>query len=181
MNLFFRLLPLLLMLVGCASFYDATPDKPVSTYTKPISIESEFDISGRFIIKQPNKNDYGNFTWVRSGESEELDFNSPIGQTVAKIIIESGNATLYAKNESYAGESLNVMMEKRLGFVLPMNYLHYWIQGVPLPNVPTTQELTTGFVQLGWNVEYLEWMDSTHPQIIQCTKDDLVIKLLIVW
>lgn len=176
-----KLAPLLLFLSACASLYDATPDKPAVAYSKPKVIDPNFDISGRFIIKQPDKNNYGNFTWNRTGESEELDFNTPIGQTVAKIIIESGIATLTNKDNSYTGQDLNDMMQKQLGFVLPMNYLHYWIQGVSLPDVPVTQQLDDGFVQLGWKVEYLQWQDANHPQIIQCTKDDLIIKLLVEW
>ena len=73
------------------------------------------------------------------------------------------------------------MMQRELGFVLPMAYLHYWIQGVQLPGLPIDEELTDGFVQLGWDVEYLQWLDPTHPEIVECTKDDLVIKLLIQW
>lgn len=166
---------------GCASFYDATPDKPVTTYTKPTTIDQSFDISGRFIIKQPEKNSYGNFTWNKAAESEVLNFNTPLGQTVAQITIESGVATLTAQGKTYTGDNLDAMMQEKLGFVLPMNYLHYWIQGVGLPNVPVTKQLVDGFVQLGWNVEYLQWSDSNHPQIVQCSKDDLVIKLLIEW
>jgi outer membrane lipoprotein LolB len=181
MKFILKLLPLLLILVGCASFYDATPEKQVVIYKKPVAIESGFNISGRFIIKQPNKNNYGNFTWNKTNESEILDFNSPIGQTVAEIIIESGIATLYTRNESYTAESFNEVMQKQLGFVLPISYLHYWIQGTPLPNESIDAQLTDGFVQLGWNIEYLQWIDTTHPEIVQCTKDDLVIKLLIQW
>ncbi len=176
-----KLLPLLLILIGCASFYDATPEKPIVTYKRPLVIESAFNISGRFIIKQPNKNNYGNFTWNKTNESEVLDFNSPIGQTVAEITIESGIATLYTKNESYTAESFNEIMQKQLGFILPINYLHYWIQGTPLPNESMDEQLTDGFIQLGWKVEYLQWVDAIHPKIVQCTKDDLVIKLLIQW
>jgi outer membrane lipoprotein LolB len=176
-----ELLLLLIILGGCASFYDVEPDTSSTVYTKPSTIESGFNISGRFIIKQPQKNNYGNFTWNRTLESEELDFNTPIGQTVAKITIESGIATLYTKNESYTAESLNEIMEQQLGFVIPMGYLHYWIQGVPLPGIPISEQLSDGFVQLGWKVEYLQWATPNHPQILQCTHDDLVIKLLIEW
>lgn len=179
---FLALLPILLALLnGCASFYDVAPDKAPTAYSRPSIIDTDFNISGRFIIKQPEKNDYGNFTWSKSGESEELDFNTPIGQTVATIKIESNVATLTTKDKSYTGNDLDEMMQKQLGFILPMNYLHYWIQGVSLPDVQVTQNISDGFIQLGWKVEYLEWKDQNHPQIIQCSKDNLVIKLLIEW
>ncbi len=181
MKFILKLLPLVIVLVGCASFYDTTPQKPIVTYKIPLAIESDFNISGRFIIKQPNKNNYGNFTWSKSDESEVLDFNSPIGQTVAEIIIESGIATLYTGSESYTAESFNDIMQKQLGFVLPISYLHYWIQGTPLPNEPMDAQLIDGFVQLGWKVEYLQWIDNIHPEIVQCTKNDLIIKLLVKW
>ena len=177
----FWLLLFTLSLPGCANFYDVKADKPATTYYKPQVIDTNFDISGRFFIRQPNKSSYGNFAWHKLNESEELDFNTPLGQTVARINIESGAATLTAKDETYSGDSLDKMMQEQLGFVLPMNYLHFWIQGVSLPDSPVTAELATGFEQLGWKVEYLQWQDKNHPQIIQCTKEDLSIKLFIQW
>ena len=172
---------LMLSVGSCASFYDVKPVTPPVVYNKPTLIDQNFDITGRFFIKQPEKNSYGNFAWHKLNESEELNFNTPLGQTVAQIIIESGVATLTAKEETYTGDNLDQMMQEKMGFVLPMNYLHYWIQGVSLPNAPVTAELANGFVQLGWNVEYLQWLDKNHPQIVQCTKGDLVIKLFIEW
>ncbi len=178
---FILAIALLVSISGCASFYDVSNDKAPVTYTKPQVIDTDFDISGRFFIRQPNKNSYGNFTWHKLGESEELNFNTPLGQTVAQIKIESAIATLTTKDNTYSGDSLDEMMEEQLGFILPMTYLHFWIQGVSLPNAPITKQLDTGFEQLGWSVEYLQWQDKNHPQIIQCSKNDISIKLFIEW
>ncbi len=167
------------ILNGCASFYEVSADAPPPHYTKPAVIAQSFDIAGRFSIKSTSKNNYGNFTWTKDAAKEELNFNTPLGQTVAQIIIESGIATLVTKDQTYSGSDLDELMEDKFGYILPMTYLHYWMQGVSLPDVPITEELTDGFVQLGWRVEYLQWIDANHPQIVQCTKDDLVIKFLI--
>ena len=170
----------LLLLSSCASFYDVTIEKPAE-YVQPIAIESDFNISGRFFIKTSKRDNYGNFTWDKSGNDESLAFRTPIGQTVAQITIESGSATLTTKDKVYSGEDLETMMQNHLGFILPMSQLHYWIKGVPLPSAPVTNKLTSGFVQLGWRIEYLQWVDPNHPHVIRCSKDDLVIKLLIDW
>jgi outer membrane lipoprotein LolB len=168
----------LLILSSCTMFYDVSIDKPAG-YVQPQVVEPNFNISGRFFIKTAHKNNYGNFTWDKLQDNESLAFRTPIGQTVAQITIESGVATLAHKDKVYSGEDLDTMMQNHLGFTLPMSQLHYWIKGVPLPNVPITKKLTSGFVQLGWDVEYLQWHDPNHPHIIKCSKEDLVIKLLI--
>lgn len=170
---------LVFIINGCASFYDIAVETPPPHYTKPVIIEQSFDIAGRFSIKSPSKNNYGNFTWTKDLTKEELDFNTPLGQTVAQIIIESGIATLITQDQTYSGNDLDELMEDKFGYILPMAYLHYWMQGVSLPDVPITEDLVDGFVQLGWKVEYLQWIDANHPQIVQCSKDELIIKFLI--
>ncbi len=172
---------LAVLLGGCASFYEVKANKPVIPYVKPVVIEHNFDISGRFNVKQPYQSSYGNFTWTKQGDSEVLNFQTPIGQTIAQIVIESGIPTLNKDGDTYTGDDFNKIMKTNLGFVMPMSNLHYWMQGVPVSDTPITANLNDGFVQLGWKVEYLQWQDKNHPQIIQCSKDNLVIKLLIEW
>lgn len=169
-----------LFVTSCASFYNPTVDKP-SPYIKPNIIDKNFDISGRFSIKTKEKNEYGNFTWSRIADNESMELRSPIGTTVAKITVESKVATLETKDQTYRGDDLDQMMENNLGFTLPMQSLHYWIQGVALPDTTVDVQLKDGFVQLGWKVEYLAWQDPNHPKILQCSKGDLVIKLLLEW
>lgn len=177
----FIILGISLGLASCAIFYKP-PDLAPPTYIKPNAIESGFDISGRFIIKSSVKNNSGNFTWNRVNESEDLEFRTPLGQTVAKIIInESGVATLYTSDDSYTGDDLTDEMQDQFGFTLPLNSLHYWVQGITIPDVPVTQKLSDGFVQSGWNVEYLEWETPTHPHILRCTNGEFEIKLLVDW
>jgi outer membrane lipoprotein LolB len=160
--------------------YNPTVDK-AAPYIKPARIDQNFDISGRFSIKTSKDNNYGNFTWARQHESESLELRSPIGSVVAKITIEDKLATLETKDKKYSGSNLDKLLKDNLGFILPMRSLHYWIQGVALPNVPLDNQLDDGFTQLGWKVEYLEWSDPNHPKILQCSKGDLVIKLLLEW
>lgn len=177
----FYILLVILNLNACASFYNIEASKPATVYIRPTAVVTDFNISGRFSIKNKEKNYYGNLTWSRTGNNEALDFNSPIGQTFARIVIESNNVTLTTNKDTYTGDDLDNMMIEELGFTLPLNYLHYWIQGVEFPNELITETLNNGFIQLGWRVEYLEWQDKTHAKIIMCSKGDLIIKLLLEW
>lgn len=168
-------------LSSCASWYDVKVDQPAA-YHAPTQIDNNYNIDGRFTIRTASKDYYGNFNWQHESANDVLAFMSPLGSTVAKIVVESDVATLTTEdNESYSGSDLDQMMNKQLGFSLPLQYLHYWIQGIPLPNYPVNDRLSSGFEQLGWKIEYLRWQDNNHPQIVQVSKADLRIKLLINW
>lgn len=169
-----------LNLSGCASWYDTQVEKPAE-YHQPLKIDQDYDISGRFSIVTSQKDYYGNFNWQRESGDDSLSFMSPLGNTVAQIVVESGIATLTTSGESYSGHNLDQMMQEQLGFSLPINYLHYWLQGIPLPQYPVQNRLNSGFSQLNWKIEYLSWQDTNHPQIVQVSKDGLRIKLIIIW
>lgn len=170
-----------LLLQGCAFLFGINEtNKNKIRYNTPQIVESNFNLSGRFAVNNNNHHQYGNFTWTKSNNYEELDFNSPLGQTIGKITIESSIATLTTDNKVYRADDLDSLEYQQLGFTLPMNYLHYWILGAPLPNIPLTQDTPNSFEQLGWLIEYLKINPSNNrPQIIRLTKDSLIIKLLV--
>lgn len=179
-NLLLTLVGSLLLLSGCASWYDVNVAQPAS-YHQPLNLDESYNISGRFSIVTPQKDYYGNFNWQHESQNDVLDFMSPLGNTVAQIRVESNIASLNNGNQEYSGQNLDSMMQEQLGFTLPIAYLHYWIQGVPLPQYPVQDKLASGFSQLAWQVEYLQWQDQNHPQIVQVSKPDLRIKLVINW
>lgn len=171
---------LMVFMSSCAMLYDPTVVKPAS-YIKPTSVSKNFDISGRFNIKTNEKNSYGNFIWTRQDDRENLELRSPIGTAVAKITIESSVVKLRTKDNAYIGRDVDRMLEANLGFTLPIHLLHYWVQGVALPNIPVDRKLYDGFVQLGWKIEYLSWAEPNHPKILLFSRGGVSIKLLIEW
>lgn len=169
-----------LALSGCASWYDTQVAQPAE-YHQPLQVDENYNISGRFSIVTPQKDYYGNFNWQRESGDDHLAFMSPLGNTVAQIVVESGIATLNNGSQVYSGHNLDQMMQEQLGFSLPVNYLHYWLQGVPLPQYQVQNRLNSGFGQLNWKIEYLSWQDRNHPKIVQVSNDNLRIKLIIEW
>lgn len=167
-------------LSGCASWYDTKVAQP-AVYHQPLQVDDNYNISGRFSIVTAQKDYYGNFNWQRESGDDHLAFMSPLGNTVAQITVESGVATLDNGSQVYSGHNLDQMMQEQLGFSLPINYLHYWLQGIPLPQYPVQNRLNSGFSQLNWKIEYLSWQDQNHPQIVQVSNSDLRIKLIIEW
>lgn len=168
-------------LSGCASLFGIKDTDKVPIYHKPMYVSESYAIDGRFSINSKNSHKYGNFTWVKNPNYEEINFNTPLGQTVAKIVIESGIVTLTTKDQTYVGNDVDDMLYDNVGFDLPINYLHYWVEGLPLPNEPVAKYIPGGFEQLAWSVEYLDWSTPDNPHILKCTNQDLVVKLLINW
>jgi len=168
------------ILMGCASFYDIDANN-IPKYQKPTHVDTTYDISGRFSVNRRDRHDYGNFTWNKTSDYEELNLNTPMGQTIAQVRVERGIPTLTTRDHVYVGDDVEDMLYDHLGIDLPIDYLHYWIAGVPFPGSPVTKELADGFVQDGFNVEYLSWQDPNHPHILKCSSNDFVIKLLITW
>jgi outer membrane lipoprotein LolB len=154
-----------LFITGCSTFYRIS-DKTHNQYVRPDAIDNNFDITGRFFIQNTTNIQYGNFAWNKTGTHEILTFNTPLGQTVAKITIESSDAILDTGQKVYTGSNLDALMLNNLGFSIPIEYLHYWIQGVTFPNINVDNQNEFGFTQLGWTIEYLEWYDHNHPKVL---------------
>ena len=184
---------LLIMTTSCAFLFDKQV-KEVKPYKKPQQIDNSFKYNGRFVISTESESYYGTFTWMKNDDIQQLELKSVLGNTVAKIDINKQANILQVQDKIYRqdfntklnssepiihNDDLTVLLKQYLGFEIPLQYMHYWVQGVPLAQYHIDQALTDGFIQQGWTVEYLQYKDN-KPVIIKITRDKLMIKLLIL-
>lgn len=109
--------------------------------------------------------------------------STPISKILAsapltKMMASAPVSTTEPQDDSHYGD-LNKLLKDYLGFEIPLQYMHYWVQGVPLPQYHIDQQLTDGFMQQSWKVEYLQYKNG-KPTITKITRDKLMIKLLLI-
>ena len=168
------------ILTSCASFFNNNEQIINNNYNMPEQINKSFDISGRFYTQRNNKKFHGNFSWIKNNELQQFNILTPLGTTVATILINNNDQYLIYKNKKYDKDKLNSIMNEQLGFSLPLNSINYWIQGVNYPTQQSIKLVSNGFIQDGWLIQYINF-ENSHPKIIYCTKNNLTIKFYIKW
>lgn len=138
---------------------------------------AKIDITDQYNILQVKDKIY------RQDFPSKQSASAPISKIVAsapltKIIASEPLSTTESQDDSHYGD-LNKLLKDYLGFEIPLQYMHYWVQGVPLPQYHIDQQLTDGFMQQSWKVEYLQYKNG-KPTITKITRDKLMIKLLLI-
>ena len=128
-------------------------------------------ISGRFSVsyQQDGKplSAQGRFQWQQRGDYIDIDLLSPLGQTLARIIITPGIAMLEQSGQAKrVATSASELTEQMLGWPMPADGLRDWLQGFA-PTGPGTrravdQSAAAGFDTEGWRVRYVSWQQHEH-------------------
>ena len=143
-----------LLLASCATI-DQSP-KP----TQSIAPGAAFEIVGRISARHASEAAAANFRWMHSFDRDELEFTSPLGQTIARMDGDSRGARLLAADGSaISAENWSALTERALHFPLPVEGLASWIQGLPRAGSMHTSEAGAGGLpavlrQDGWEIVY---------------------------
>ncbi|MCO5100805.1 MAG: outer membrane lipoprotein LolB [Burkholderiaceae bacterium] len=152
-----------LFVAGCA-----TPVAP--TVVAPPAAPPNF-WSGRFAVTyaeggyQPREErSSGRFTLLANGERRELDLSSPLGQTIAQVTLDSGEAVLVASDGSrYRAPSAETLTEQVFGWRVPIGDLPRWLAGrVAKPTQREDGRVVAG-VDGGWSVRF-EAFEGERPR-----------------
>jgi len=180
-NQIFSIVILLVVSVlnGCASMIDDMTDH--TNYHRPSHVDESFNIHGKLNIQSNTNSLYANYNWSMNNQQEVLSLKNPLGITMARMTIVAGVTTIQLLDgRVFTGDQVDAMTEQSIGVAIPLNYMHNWVQGIPLPQYDYTVT-ENGFTQLGYNVGYLSWYDANHPKLVKITQNDLVIKIFINW
>lgn len=103
----------------------------------------------------------GSFVWRRLPSGWQLDLNSPLGATLARLTVLPNGATLEQPDEparrAASGEDLLVSV---LGAPVPLDVLEDWVDGRVVDDSRVTniernaQGQIVSFVQSGWQVTF---------------------------
>ncbi|MEZ5514374.1 MAG: lipoprotein insertase outer membrane protein LolB [Steroidobacteraceae bacterium] len=120
----------------------------------------QFAVTGRVAVAAGGQGFSGSLRFGQMGELSELAIDGPLG--IGGIRMRWNGEQLdvvTSRGDHLDGDAARAEMERRLGFVLPLASLRYWLLGVPAPGSPaeeTVGEATrlVGMQQDEWALQY---------------------------
>jgi outer membrane lipoprotein LolB len=149
-------------LAGCAQLRKA----PVAPAGSPESFYAlkNWRLEGRIGVRTPDDAWQARLFWEHAGEQDRLRVAGPLSQGMVSIIVQKD---LIYINEGNGVTELSrepeFLLKERLGFVVPLHSLRYWILGTPDPRLaytmlPEEEGGGQGFQQAGWLIRREEGM-----------------------
>ena len=146
--------------------------RPDATGTiKLPTLASSFDVAGRLSARHGADAFSANFRWHHTSERDELEFASPLGQTVAMLSGDAQGVQLQAADgRVLSAADWVALTEKGLGWRLPVDGLASWIQGAPRTGAPFSGEADGDgraalLRQDGWTIVYLAYASDENTAV----------------
>ena len=145
--------------------------------------------SGRISVRLNNQAWSATLQWQQQRQEYFLRLIAPLGQGTYEITGNKAGVSLRtAKDEIYQANNPETLMQRNLGWSVPLTGLVYWIRGLPVPG--TRPELLSlddqgriaDLVQSGWRVSYSAYNvtgDYDLPGRIALQNDKLKVRLVI--
>ncbi|CAN5200793.1 lipoprotein insertase outer membrane protein LolB [soil metagenome] len=134
-----------------------------------------FQAEGRLSVTAPDDvepsrstNLSGKFIWIERTGSTELGLSSPLGDTLARLMIEPGRVELRTPGNTELGNTPEELMSRRLGVELPVSGLRYWLRGA---NRADQMLAPQGFDEDGWRISYPSMDASGKPRQVRLERD----------
>ena len=125
-----------------------------------LSALNVWSLSGRIAIQTPTEGWHAALSWEQRGESYAIQLSSPLGQGAMQLSGDPAHVTLRTAAGEDSAQDPETLLEKQLGWRLPVSGLRYWVLGLSDPGMPLEhQELDDQgrlirIRQSGWDIEF---------------------------
>ncbi len=171
-------LAVLPLLEGCSTLLPSATEAPAGdrTYHDRIAISGRFSVS--YSHEGRPQSAQGRFQWHQRGKDIDIDLLSPLGQTLARILITPGSARLEQPGQpARVAAGASELTEQVLGWPMPADGLRDWLQGFSGSASGSRRAVTRtdaeGFQAEGWTVRHVSWAEhdgGTHPRRIDLAR-----------
>ena len=156
----------LAFLTGCATLTPAT--SPTSTSISPswperraaLSRIQQWSLQGVIAVQTSRGADKAKVRWQQFGtEHFQMRIWGPLGAGLVKIAGKPNQVTLQNKHGTQTAISARALLQKSLGWNVPVQYMRYWVRGLPVPKEPVTmkrdpQQRVKTLHQADWELQY---------------------------
>lgn len=180
------------MLTSCTSL----STQPAANAKTPESWENrvgalsniqDWDLKGLIAIRNTRDAWSANWRWQQHQHDYVIDLAGPLGTSPTQLTGTPNTVTLTtADGKKFNSHSPESLLEKQLGWRLPVSNLYYWIRGLPVPNIAAQKQFDsshrlTVLFQQGWRIEYLRYTEGKTdlPAKIILNNSALNVKIII--
>ena len=163
----------ILLISGCATFTSTPSTEPVpvardpahqwQTYQQRLLAMKQWQAQGVIGIKANNKGDSANFTWKQDKQHFYIELYGPMG--VGSTVLKGNHhqvTLIDSDGKRTTADSAEALMQRQLGWKLPLEGLYYWGRGVVDPASTgithrNNQALLERLQQNGWDIRYKDY------------------------
>lgn len=195
----FLLPPLLALFLGaCTTLLPTTDPGEVSPpggdawrehADSVVSLEGWF-LKGRLVIRTEQEGWNASLHWRQQDERFNLRVLAPLGQGSVELSGREGDTItlVTSDNERYSAPDAESLMERQLGWSMPVAGLNYWIRGLPARDggitaaEPDDRGRIARLEQNGWVVEISEYtraLGRDLPRKLRISNDRFEVRLVI--
>lgn len=148
----------------------------------------DFILQGRIFVRSEQGGISGKVEWVSRLDAQLMTLTSPLGNTMAQLEESHHLATLkILGRDPLTAPSATTLTLQYLGYPIPVEGLHWWIQGLSAPGSAAKRQVNEegqlqDLTQEGWHIHYALWrqQDSVWiPERLDLTYQKDLIKLRI--
>jgi outer membrane lipoprotein LolB len=190
------LLPFLCVLTGCINLHPPithTTFQTIDAKTRQANLSklSRWKIVGALSITQPGASpQIANYTWDQSSATQyQITLSSALNVYQLQIVANNGEIALFKNNVHVTDASTpEQLMQKAVGWSLPLKNLQYWIRGIPAPFADYTASYDryghlVRLTQLGFVVQYTTYQTNDAgldvPELISMQSPAIFAKIVL--
>ncbi|MFI4938508.1 MAG: lipoprotein insertase outer membrane protein LolB [Candidatus Berkiellales bacterium] len=193
------ILVLFICLAGCAQQPKKAPSTPLPPshedatkwehHQQQLKAMNHWQAHGRFAVAKGQKGGNASFIWHQAGENYKIKIFGPFASGTVLISGNPHQVKIQEPNGKITtAHSPEQLMQKRVGWYVPIVGLNYWLRGLPSPKSKPTIEL---FDHLGhllklqqenWKIDYSKYSLNNFiymPSQLRLQNNELIIKMVV--
>lgn len=158
------------------------------THQHQVEAHPFWQARGRFAVNQGTSGGHASFAWQQAGDRAQIRLHGPFG--AGSVVITANPHQVIAQEangKKHQAASAEQLMQKLVGWYVPITGLRHWVRGLPIPNTNITgmqldpEGRLKRLVQEGWTIQYGEYTEDsiTLPKQLQLHNPKLKIKMVI--
>ncbi len=126
----------------------------------------QWALTGRLAVNDGNDGGSGHLNWQQHGQTSRMSFHGALGRGAWQLYADENGAVLeWADGKVHRADNVGELIEQRLGWMIPVNALVWWVRGLTAPGEWELRQLDEQgnlekLNQLGWNIEYGKYRDA---------------------
>ncbi|MGE0383895.1 MAG: lipoprotein insertase outer membrane protein LolB [Gammaproteobacteria bacterium] len=151
----------------CAALFGGCSVLPARAPSAGKPAPDRFDIDGRIAIRAEKNAFSASLHWTQDADAYALRLSGPLGQGTVEISGDAGGVTLRSADaRMLQAPDPQTLMQRELGWSLPVAGLRWWVRGLPDPQaaVDDLQIDAAGHTRMleqsGWRIELSDYATS---------------------